>query len=552
MFFAVSVTLILLTFLNSLAITDFSIFVDYRQLPEFIIDENYAYFGFSFNTVGAQVAEPKFISGFSTGSYPVGITINPFTNKIYVANQYSNTVSVFDAKTDKLIKTIPTGIFPYSVDTNQFNNRIYVTNRGSDDITVIDGSTDSVIDNITVGKSPVQVSVDQASSWVYVTNIDSNSISVIDGITNEVIRTINGINTPYGIGVNPLSNKIYVSNIANSTLTVIDEDNNNFIKNIKVQKAPAGIDINEDKNLVYVSNYGSDSISVINGSNDMVISNLPVGKSPVGLKVNPILGKLYVSNIASNSVSIINESSLEKVKDIEVNPSSITERAEYPYTLPTNIKFPLIASFIAINPITNLTYVTNTASNTLSLIDGENDQSIVRIGFETQPDNSGFIECNGIKNLNQNTTTIPTNIEATCNAVPERGFSFDSWSGLVFSTSNPIKFSASEYGNIIANFRPTLSTEQYIFLIGGITGMSSVLLGWFFKGGQRRKFNKLIQITNKEIEDADVGDKTESIIKLENLRRDIFNTYRRGSLTDFQFDFLDKRLINYINKISNL
>ncbi|HKR73072.1 MAG TPA: hypothetical protein VJR94_03065 [Candidatus Nitrosocosmicus sp.] len=552
LFFAVSVTLILLTFLNSLAITDFSIFVGYRQLPEFIIDQNYAYFGFSFNTVGAQEAEPKFISGFSTGSYPVGITINPFTNKIYVANQYSNTVSVFDAKTDKLIKTIPTGIFPYSVDTNQFNNRIYVTNRGSDDITVIDGSTDSVIDNITVGKSPVQVSVDQASSWVYVTNIDSNSISVIDGITNEVIRTINGINTPYGIGVNPLSNKIYVSNIANSTLTVIDEDNNNFIKNIKVQKAPAGIDINEDKNLVYVSNYGSDSISVINGSNDMVISNLPVGKSPVGLKVNPILGKLYVSNIASNSVSIINESSLEKVKDIEVNPSSITERAEYPYTLPTNIKFPLIASFIAINPITNLTYVTNTASNTLSLIDGENDQSIVRIGFETQPDNSGFIECNGIKNLNQNTTTISTNIEATCNAVPERGFSFDSWSGLVFSTSNPIRFSASEYGNIIANFRPTLSTEQYIFLIGGITGMSSVLLGWFFKGGQRRKFNKLIQVTNKAIEDADVGDKTESIIKLENLRRDIFNTYRRGSLTDFQFDFLDKRLINYINKISNL
>lgn len=525
---------------------------DYSLPSGLIIGQSHMLIGFPLGVVEGQESERKFVSGFSTGSYPVGITLNPFTNKIYVANQYSNTVSVFDAKTDKLIKTIPTGIFPYSIDTNQFNNRIYVTNRGSDDVTVIDGSTDSVIDNITVGKSPVQVSVDQSSSWVYVTNIDSNSISVIDGITNKVIRTINGINTPYGIGVNPLSNKIYVSNIANSTLTVINEDNYQFIKNINVQKAPVGIDINEEKNLVYVSNYGSDSVSIINGSTDLVISNLPVGKSPVGLKVNPFSNKLYVSNIASNSVSIINESSFGNVKDIEVNPSSITERAEYPYTLPTNIKFPLIASFIAINPITNLTYVTNTASNTLSLIDGEIDESIVRISFETKPDNSGFIECDGVKNLNQNTTTIPTNKEATCKAVPERGFSFDSWSGLVIGTSNPIKFSAAEYGNIIANFRPTLSTEQYIFLIGGITGMSSVLLGWFFKGGQRRKFNKLIQVTNKAIEDANVGDKTESIIKLENLRRDIFNTYRRGSLTDFQFDFLDKRLINYINKISNL
>ncbi|WP_148686814.1 YncE family protein [Candidatus Nitrosocosmicus hydrocola] len=551
-FSIVSFIIILSSFLFYLSTIDFSAISDYSQSSELIFKQRDRSLGFSIGIVEGQESERKFVSGFSTGSYPVGITVNPFTNKIYVANQYSNTVSVFDAKTDKLIKTIPTGIFPYSIDTNQFNNRIYVTNRGSDDVTVIDGSTDSVIDNITVGKSPVQVSVDQSSSWVYVTNIDSNSISVIDGITNKVIRTINGINTPYGIGVNPLSNKIYVSNIANSTLTVINEDNYGFIKNINVQKAPVGIDINEEKNLVYVSNYGSDTVSIINGSNDLVISNLPVGKSPVGLKVNPFSSKLYVSNIASNSVSVINESNFGKIKDIEVNPSSITERAEYPYTLPTNIKFPLIASFIATNPITNLTYVTNTASNTLSLIDGEIDESIVRIGFETQPDNSGFIECNGIKNLNQNTTTIPTNKEAICKAVPERGFSFDSWSGLILGTSNPIKFSAAEYGNIIANFRPTLSTEQYIFLIGGITGMSSVFLGWFFKGGQRRKFNKLIQVTNKAIEDANVGDKTESIIKLENLRRDIFNTYRRGSLTDFQFDFLDKRLINYINKISNL
>jgi YVTN family beta-propeller protein len=478
--------------------------------------------------------------------------LNPFTNKIYVANQYSNTVSVFDAETHRLIKTIPTGTFPYSIDSNPFNNRVYVTNRGSDDVTVIDGSTDSVIDNITVGKSPVQLSVDQSSSWIYVSNIDSNSISVIDGITNQVIRTISGINTPYGVNVNPLSNKIYVSNIANSTVTVIDEDNYNFIKNIQVDKAPAGIDINEEKNQIYVSNYGSDSITIIDGNNDTVVSNILVGKSPVGLKVNPISNKLYVSNIGSSTVSVINSTNFERVKDIVVNPSSIIEREEFPYAVPTYINFPLIASFVTIDPMTNMTYVTNTASNTLTSIDGQEDESIVRIGFKTQPANSGFIECDEIKNINQNTSIITTSKEITCNAIPERGFTFDSWSGVVYSTSNPVKFNVTEYGNIIANFRPTLSMEQYIFLIGGITGMSSILLGWFFKGGQRRKFNKLFQVVNKTIDDTDLGDKTQSIIKLENLRRDIFNTYKRGSLTDFQFDFLDKRLLSYINKISNL
>jgi len=517
-----------------------------------IVESSYTGFQLINYAQGQSTNMSKFISGFSTGSYPVGITINPFTGKIYVANQYSNTVSVFDSKTDKLVKTIPTGIFPYSIDSNQFNNRIYVTNRGSNDVTVIDGATDSVIDNITVGKAPVQAAVDQSSNMVYVSNIDSNSISVIDGITNDVIRTINGINAPYGISVNPLTNKIYVSNIGNSTVTVIDEDTSGFIKNIKVDNAPVGVDINEKENMVYVTNYLSNSVSVINGTSDQVVETVDVGNSPVGIKINPVSKKIYVSNIGSNTVSVINETNYKNIKNITVNPSSITERIEYPYAIPTNIKFPLIASFVALDPLTNLVYVTNTASNTLSLIDGGIDESIVRIGFETRPPNSGFIECNGIKNLNQNTTVITTDKIATCNATPERGYSFDSWSGLTINESNPLKFTSTEYGNIVANFRPTLSTEQYIFIIGGITGMSSVLLGWFFKGGQRRKFNKLIQITNNAIADADVGDKTESIILLENLRRDIFNTYRHGSLTDFQFDFLDKRLLNYINKISNL
>ena len=283
-----------------------------------------------------------------------------------------------------------------------------------------------------------------------------------------------------------------------------------------------------------------------------MISNIPVGKSPVGLKVNPISNKLYVSNIGSSTVSVINSTNFERLKDIAVNPSSIIEREEFPYAIPTYINFPLIASFVAIDPMTNLTYVTNTASNTITSIDGKEDESIVRMGLEIQPANSGFIDCDEIKDINQNTSIITTNKEITCNAIPERGFSFDSWSGVVYSTSNPVKFNVTEYGDIIANFRPTLSMEQYIFLIGGITGMSSILLGWFFKGGQRRKFNRLIQVVNNTIDDTDLGDKTQSIIKLENLRRDIFNTYKRGSLTDFQFDFLDKRLLSYINKISNL
>ncbi len=38
------------------------------------------------NFVFGQDVKKNFVSGYNTGSYPIGITINPFTNKIYVAN----------------------------------------------------------------------------------------------------------------------------------------------------------------------------------------------------------------------------------------------------------------------------------------------------------------------------------------------------------------------------------------------------------------------------------------------------------------------------------
>jgi len=162
-----------------------------------------------------------------------------------------------------------------------------------------------------------------------------------------------------------------------------------------------------------------------------------------------------------------------------------------------------------------------------------------------------FVECNGIKKGNENTTIIPTNKANACNAVSERGYTFNSWSGLVESDENPLKFNSSAYGNIIAHFKPTLSYEQYVFIIGGVTGISSVLLGWFFKGRQRRKFNKFVRVINQTV----------GIFNWEQegghnpnwaLRRNIFNSYRSGSLTDFQFDYLGKRIVNYIDKIEKI
>jgi YVTN family beta-propeller protein len=82
----------------------------------------------------ATTASPK--SGIGVDTYPIGISLNPSTKKIYVANEFSNTVSVVDIPTLKVEKTIGVENFPYAIDSNILNNRVYVTNRGSNSVSV--------------------------------------------------------------------------------------------------------------------------------------------------------------------------------------------------------------------------------------------------------------------------------------------------------------------------------------------------------------------------------------------------------------------------------
>lgn len=51
---------------------------------------------------------------------------------------------------------------------------------------------------------------------------------------------------------------------------------------------------------------------------------------------------------------------------------------------------------MAVNPVNNLVYVANMLSGTVSVINGTTDKVTSLITFNTNPPNSGFIECNVI------------------------------------------------------------------------------------------------------------------------------------------------------------
>jgi YVTN family beta-propeller protein len=512
-------------------------------------------------------------SGIDVNTFPIGVAVNPSTSKVYVVNEYSNTVSVIDTNTDTVKSTISLGNFPYGIDINPLNNRIYVTNRGSNTVSVLDGSVDTKLHDVNVGKSPVGIAVNPSANWIYVTNLDDGTMSVIDGITNEIIDTISVGKTPYGVAVNPLSNKIYVTDIITNTVTVIDGETNEISAKIPVGKKPTGlaIDIPDKKgenNRLYVANYDSDTVSVIDTVTNEVTNNITsVGDSPVGIAINSISNKLYVSNIASNTVAVIDTNNINSddinthtrdknntalLKEIKVNPTLKTSYSgeDSFVNIPSDVGFPLLASQVTIDSFENRVYITNTGSNTITIINGKSNEVAVRLTFDINPPNTGEIRCNNLRVISGNSTSYNRGQDLQCIATPERGYAFASWSDFANDLSNnPVSFKVSQFGTLTANFRPAITPETYVFAIGGVVGATSVFLGWYYKYGQRRYVNRYLTRIQSTYDTLHEKDKQRCILQLLSIRRELIYLYKKGSLSDSHYNILDNKTSDYIKNV---
>lgn len=93
------------------------------------------------------------------------------THDIYVTNFGSNTVSVINSASDKVITTIHVGTNPIGVAFNPKNNYVYVTNTNSGSVSVIDSFSNKFVKNISVGPRPYLLAYDPANANMYVVNI---------------------------------------------------------------------------------------------------------------------------------------------------------------------------------------------------------------------------------------------------------------------------------------------------------------------------------------------------------------------------------------------
>ena len=310
-------------------------------------------------------------------------------DKVYIANENADTVSVFDAASFKVLAPIRVGNMPHNVQLSPDGKVVWVTNNGEPDpdastghqamnkaahaemakpgaVWLIDTGTDAVIAKIPVGLHPAHVVLTPDGRFAYITNGGDNSVTVIDAAARSVVATIPVGKFPHGVRFAPDGRQAYVANLKGATVSVIDVATHKEIAQLPVGKGPAQVGFTPDGLLAFVSLSEEKAVAVIDPATRRVTRKVSVGTVPIQLSATPDSRTLLVANQGSrnkpgNTVSVIDLQTFRLVKTVVTGSG---------------------AHGVAIDREGRLAYITNTYADTVSVIDIKSRAvvSTVRVG----------------------------------------------------------------------------------------------------------------------------------------------------------------------------
>ena len=241
---------------------------------------------------------------------------------------------------------------------------------------------------VAVGSTPLAIPVNPTTNKIYV---GSNPVTVIDGATKVATKLPGAIGGGFE-DLNPVSNKVYFLN--GSTVYVLDGATNAITTLSLGSFQSYSVAVNSTTNKAYVSAYGGagGEVAVIDGAKQFDLGNLfpsRAGRSHYNIAVNAVTNKIYTSN-SDGTVTVIDGATNTTTTltgfaaggYITINPTTnriyvgvrtlqIINGATNTVIGSTGSSVTGVVNDIAINPVTNMLYITVQAQGNNALTDPE-------------------------------------------------------------------------------------------------------------------------------------------------------------------------------------
>jgi YVTN family beta-propeller protein len=247
-------------------------------------------------------------ASISVGTTPLDVAVSPDSQRVYVTNNGSNTVSVINTASNVVIANVPVSAGSITnLEVSPNNSQVYVISQNTNSIQIISTASLTVIGSIAVGPTPIDVAFNPSGTRAYVTSYGDSSVKVINVATRSVIASIQLTEGPRGVIAidTPVGPRVYVANAGafNSEVTVIDPSSNLVLRRIAVSGGPFFLAATPDGAKVYASlNLSHQTASISTASDTLLATIADAGGAPFGIAVaaTPTGDRVFVADFNGN------------------------------------------------------------------------------------------------------------------------------------------------------------------------------------------------------------------------------------------------------------
>lgn len=174
------------------------------------------------------------------------------------------------------------------------SDRVYTADQDSNTVSVIDPATDTVLGTIALGQPRLAPTADVLGAmykgeldvhglgfsrdgrWLDVIDVTSNAVHVIDTATNKVVRAIYVGRAPHEGFFSPDGNRIWVAVRGLNYVSVIDWRAGREIERIYTEDGPSKVVFSPDGRLAYVNHLRAQVLDVIDVAARKIVNRVPI------------------------------------------------------------------------------------------------------------------------------------------------------------------------------------------------------------------------------------------------------------------------------------
>ncbi|MDO6431762.1 YncE family protein [Flavitalea sp. BT771] len=216
-----------------------------------------------------------------------GIAFCEALGKGYTSNGRTNSVSVFEIRTGRVLNQIPTGQNPDAILFEPFTRTIVTCNGRSHDLSVIDPATEQVIATIFLDGKP-ETAVSDEAGRLFVNIEDKNEITVVDMVHKSILAnwSLAPGDGPTGLAIDRKNKRLFAG--CDKWLMVMDAGTGNILAKLPIADGCDGVVFDSRLKDIFAS-CGEGLLTVVHESSPssfQVIANVPTRRSARTLAID--------------------------------------------------------------------------------------------------------------------------------------------------------------------------------------------------------------------------------------------------------------------------